>query len=101
MMALMSGTLRKLLSLSPNGGIPGRRHIPWQLKRFMRKTGLVPKDEAFYHFTVFPRFLEHLFPNFCARWAEKFEVFSRTPLGYFANQYLVKAQKAVDGHHHS
>jgi ubiquinone/menaquinone biosynthesis C-methylase UbiE len=86
--------LRRLLALTPNGGIPARRHLPGQLKRHLRRCGFIPQDEAFYHFTVFPRFLERRIPDFCVRWEEKFEKFSRTPvLRYFANQYLVKAQK--------
>jgi ubiquinone/menaquinone biosynthesis C-methylase UbiE len=85
---------RRVLSLPPNGGIPARRHIPWRLKRRLRRIGFVPQNEAFYHFTVFPRLLERRFPDFCVRWEEKFEKFYRTPiLRYFANQYLVKAQK--------
>jgi SAM-dependent methyltransferase len=94
--------LRRLLSLPPNGGIPGRRHIAWQLKSHMHRTGLEPIDSAFYHFTIFPRFIERRFPNFSARWAEKFEMFSRAPvLGYLANQYILKAQKVAGGNHHS
>jgi ubiquinone/menaquinone biosynthesis C-methylase UbiE len=98
MLMWLSRTLRRLLSLPPNGGIPGRRHIPWQLKRRLRAAGLMPTEAAFYHFTVFPRFLERRFPNFCVRWEEKFERFSRLPgLGYLANQYILKAQKATSG----
>jgi len=103
--AMLRGTtlaLRRLLSLPPNGGIPGRRHVPSSLKNHMRRAGLKTVDAAFYHFTIFPRFLERRFPNFTAKWAEKFEVFSRTPvLGYLANQYIVKAQKVENGNHRS
>jgi hypothetical protein len=68
----------------------------------MRRVGLQPVDSAFYHFTVFPRIIERRFPNFSARGAEKFEVFSRAPvLGYLANQYIVKARKVAGGNHHS
>jgi ubiquinone/menaquinone biosynthesis C-methylase UbiE len=98
-MSGMSSLARRVLSLAPNAGIPARRHIPWQLRRCMRKLGFEPRDEVFYHFTVFPRGLERRLPEFCFRWEEKLEILSRTPLGYFANQYLIKVQKVSDGNH--
>jgi ubiquinone/menaquinone biosynthesis C-methylase UbiE len=93
----ISGLARRLFSLAPNAGIPARRHIPWQFRRCMRELGFEPKDEVFYHFTVLPRFLERRFPEFCFRWEEKLEALSRSRLGYFANQYVLKAEKALDG----
>jgi ubiquinone/menaquinone biosynthesis C-methylase UbiE len=95
----LSGLLGRLLSLPPNTGVPGRRHIPWRLKRQMRGIGLKPIDDAFYHFSVMPRFIERRYHARCARWEEKLEILSRTPLGYFGNQYIVKAQKVSNGNH--
>jgi ubiquinone/menaquinone biosynthesis C-methylase UbiE len=92
-----SSLIRRLFSLRPNTGIPGRRHIPWQLKQHMRSIGLQPTEYAFYQFSVLPRFLERRFPNLCVAWEQKLEVFSRTALGYFANQYILKAQKVSNG----
>jgi SAM-dependent methyltransferase len=97
MVKRMSARLSSILSLSPNVGVPGRRHVPWQLKRSMRRVGLEPQDYAFYHFAVLPRLLERRFPDPCVRWEEKLEVLSRTPLGYFANQFLIKARKVSHG----
>ena len=99
MMSRISSVAHRLFSLAPNAGIPARRHIPWQLRRCMRELGFEPRDEVFYHFTVLPRYLERHFPEFCFRWEEKLEVLSRTRLGYFANQYVLKAQKVSDGNH--
>jgi ubiquinone/menaquinone biosynthesis C-methylase UbiE len=95
----VSGLVCRLLSLPPNTGVPGRRHIPWQLKRQMRAIGLHPTEDAFYHFAVMPRFIERRYHAQCARWEEKLEILSRTPLGYFGNQYIVKAQKVSNGNH--
>jgi ubiquinone/menaquinone biosynthesis C-methylase UbiE len=95
----LSALVGKLIFLSPNTGVPGRRHIPWQLKRRMRAIGLHPTDGAFYHFAVMPRFIERRYHARCARWEEKLEILSRTPLGYFGNQYIVKAQKVLNGNH--
>jgi ubiquinone/menaquinone biosynthesis C-methylase UbiE len=95
----LSALVGRLLSLPPNTGVPGRRHIPWQLKRQMRAVGLEPKEDAFYHFAVMPRFIERRYHARCARWEEKLEILSRTPLGYFGNQYIVKAQKVLNGNH--
>ena len=99
MISRFSSLAHQLFSLAPNRGIPARRHIPWQLRRYMREMGFEPRDEVFYHFTVFPRYMERRFPEFCFRWEEKFELLSRSPLGYFANQYVLKAQKGSDGNH--
>jgi ubiquinone/menaquinone biosynthesis C-methylase UbiE len=99
MVARISSLAHRLFPLEPNAGIPARRHIPWQLRRRMRELGFEPRDAVFYHFTVFPRCLERRFPDFCFRWGEKLEVLSRTSLGYFANQYVLKAQKVSDGNH--
>jgi ubiquinone/menaquinone biosynthesis C-methylase UbiE len=93
----LSGWLHRLFRLAPNTGVPGRRHIPWELKRRMRAVGLRPREYAFYHFSVLPRFIERRFPRFCVAWEQKLEVFSRTALGYLANQYIVKAQKVSNG----
>ena len=95
----LSGLVCRLLFLPPNTGVPGRRHIPWQLKRQMRAIGLHPTEDAFYHFAVMPRFIERRHHARCARWEEKLEILSRTPLGYFGNQYIVKAQKVSRGNH--
>lgn len=97
----MAKAVHRLLSLPPNSGIPGRRHIPWELKRRMRVLGLQPREHAFYHFAVIPRFLERRFPESCVALEEKLEILSRTPLGYFASQYIVKAQKVSHGDHRS
>ena len=99
MISTISDLARRLISLSPNAGIPARRHVPWQVRRCMRELGFEPKDEVFYHFAVLPRCLERRFPEFCFRWEEKLEALSRSRLGYFANQYVLKAQKAWDGNH--
>lgn len=85
--------LRAMLSLPPNGGIPGKRHIPSQLKRALRQAGLEPSDHSFYHFAVFPRLLERKYGEFCSRWGQKLETFRRSPLGYLANQYIIQAKK--------
>lgn len=95
----LSLALGRLLSLSPNTGVPGRRHIPWQLRHRMRAIGLHPREGVFYHFAVMPRFIERRYPEQCARWEEKLEILSRTPLGYFGNQYIVKARKVSNGNH--
>ena len=84
---------RSFFSLPPNGGIPGRRHTPGALKRHLRRVGLHPVDSCFYHFAVFPRPVERRFGAFCSEWGQKLEVLRRTPLGYLANQYIVKARK--------
>jgi ubiquinone/menaquinone biosynthesis C-methylase UbiE len=99
MVSSISGLARRLFSLAPNAGIPARRHIPWQFRRCMRELGFEAKDEVFYHFAVLPRFWERRFPEFCFRWEEKLEALSRSRLGYFANQYVLKAQKALNGNH--
>ena len=88
-----SNAVRALLSLPPNGGIPGKRHVPVQLKRALRQAGLKPTDHSFYHFAVFPRFLERHYGQLCANWAQRLERFRRSPLGYLANQYIVQATK--------
>jgi ubiquinone/menaquinone biosynthesis C-methylase UbiE len=93
---LVSHVVRSLIPLPPNGGIPGRRHIPWQLKRALRGVGLQPTDFSFYHFAVFPRFLEQKYGDFCVSWEVQCEIFRRSLLGYFANQYIVKAVKATE-----
>ncbi len=85
--------VRALLSLPPNGGIPGKRHLPAQLKRELREAGLAPTDHSFYHFAVFPRLLERKYGEFCSTWGQKFERFRRGPLGYLANQYIIQAKK--------
>jgi ubiquinone/menaquinone biosynthesis C-methylase UbiE len=97
LISVMSNQVRRLFSLAPNGGIPARRHIPWRLRRFLRELGFQPRDEVFYHFSVFPRCLERRYPKFCLRWEEKLEVLSRTFLGYLANQYIIKAEKVSHG----
>jgi ubiquinone/menaquinone biosynthesis C-methylase UbiE len=89
----VSQLIRRTFSLPPSSGFPGRRHIPAQIKRELSDTGLIPVDFAFSYFAIFPRFLERRFPGFCIRWGEKMEIFSKTILGYFGNQYIVKAQK--------
>jgi ubiquinone/menaquinone biosynthesis C-methylase UbiE len=90
---LASNVAHSLITLPPNGGIPGRRHIPGQLKNALRGVGLQPTDFSFYHFAIFPRFLEQKYSDFCVRWEVRCEVFRRSLLGYFANQYIVKATK--------
>jgi len=94
-----SNFFRRLFALTPNTGVPGRRHVPWQLKQRLRLIGLEPRDYAFYQFSVLPRFIERRLPNFAVRCEERLEVFSHSPLGYFANQYLIKAQKVQNGDH--
>ena len=90
-----SNLVRSMLSLPPNGGIPGRRHIPWKLKEELLDADLYPVDDSFYHFAVFPRPLERRYGELCTQWAQKLEVFRRSPLGYLANQYIVKARKVA------
>ena len=82
-----------LLSMPPDKSFPGRRHAPRQLERAMREVGLEPTDHSFCHFTVLPRFLERRFPEFSVGVEQRFEVFRRSRLGYFANMYIVKATK--------
>lgn len=90
---LASNEVRSLISLPANGGIPGRRHMPWRLRRDLRRVGLEATDFSFYHFAIFPRFVERRYADFCVKWGLKCEAFRRSLLGYLANQYIVKATK--------
>lgn len=92
----LSVLARRTLFLPPSNGFPGRRHIPLCLKRELREMGLIPVNFAFSYFAIFPRILERRFPDFCIRWGERMEIFSKTILGYFGNQYIIKAQKVRD-----
>jgi len=90
---MTTNLVRSALTLPPNGGIPGKRHIPWQLKRDLKRFGLQPTDHSFYHFAVLPRFIERKYASICVPWEQKLEALRRSPLGYLANQYIVKAKK--------
>jgi ubiquinone/menaquinone biosynthesis C-methylase UbiE len=90
----LSEAVPRLLAVQSNLGIPARRHAPWRLKRLLEQLGFEPTDQVFYHFAVLPRLLERRWPAIC-RWEEKLECLSRTPLGYLANQYVVKARKVA------
>jgi SAM-dependent methyltransferase len=91
--ARLSRAVRHGLKLAPGNGIPGRRHAPAALRRKLRRMGFTPQETVFYHFNVTPRFLKRQCPETCIRWEEKLEAFSRTPLGYFANQFIIRAKK--------
>ncbi len=93
--ARVSRALRHALNLAPNNGIPGRRHAPAALRKKLRRMGFVPQETVFYHFNVTPRFLKRRCPNSCVRWEERLEILARTPFGYFANQFIVRATKAA------
>jgi len=87
-------TASRVLSMAPNGGIPNRRHSPSGLRRKLRSVGFEPRESRFYQFELVPGFLRRRYPTTCVRWEESFEIFSRTPLGYFGNQYLIRALKS-------
>lgn len=86
--------LRALLRRDPDRGkVFARRELPWRFRRDLRRCGLVPLEQAFYHFSVFPPAFERSFPTFCITVGTRLERLSRTPLGYVGRGLIVKARK--------
>jgi len=78
----------------PRSGDPLFRMIkPWDLSRELCANGFRREDFAFYRFAALPEWLEQRWPAQVVPINRQLEIFSRTPLGYLANGYLVKARK--------
>jgi len=72
-----------------------RAVVPWQFSRDLPAFGFRKEDYAFYRFAAFPEWLEQRWPGVIVPINRSLEVFSRTPLGYLAEGYLVKARKVA------
>ena len=70
-----------------------RRDLPWRFRQDLRRHGLLPLEQAFYHFSVFPPSLERRFPRLCISIGMMLECLSGTFLGYLGRGFIVRARK--------
>lgn len=88
--------LRSLFGREPDRDIVfARRDLPWRFRSAMRRHGLETQQQAFYHFTVIPGFVERRFPRPCIALGVKLERLSHTAMGYLGRGCIFKARKAV------
>ncbi len=85
---------RRLARRAPDADpVFARRDLPWRFRGEMRRHGLRPIGQAFYHFSVFPGMLERRFPRFCIGTGMRLEARGRTLLGYLGRGCIVMARK--------
>lgn len=70
-----------------------RDKIPFLFKGKLRRLGFEIRDDTFFHFYPLPIPLDRLVKAFSVGVGKKMEVLRKTPLGYLATGYFVKARK--------
>jgi ubiquinone/menaquinone biosynthesis C-methylase UbiE len=82
------------MAFKDGNGIWYKKHGPVAFKNALRKHGLEPADERYFHYYVTPVPVENVLGRVGARIAVKLECLTRNPISMFlASGYIVKAVK--------